>query len=162
MGIIIFVLPIWRMLGGPDKVKSESRSCSVVSDSLLPHGLYSLWNSLGQNTGVGSLSLLQGIFPTHGSNSGLPHYRWILHQLSYMGSPRILERVAYSFSSGSSWPRNRTRVSWIAGGFFTNWAIREAPDKVVMCNCKVVLSSHSQIHSINICWAALRRVWDLE
>ena len=52
---------------------SESRS--VVSDSLLPHGLYSQWNSLGQNTGVGSLSLLQGIFPTQGSNSGLLHCR---------------------------------------------------------------------------------------
>ena len=47
----------------------ESRS--VVSDSLRPHGLYSPWNSLGQNTGVGSLSLLHGIFPTQGSNTGL-------------------------------------------------------------------------------------------
>ena len=39
------------------------------------------WDSLGQNTWVGSLSLLQGIFPTQGSNSGLPHCRWILYQL---------------------------------------------------------------------------------
>ena len=45
-------------------VLSESDSCLVVSDSLQPHGLYSPWNSLGWNTGVGSLSLLQGIFPT--------------------------------------------------------------------------------------------------
>ena len=44
--------------------KSESESCSVMSNSLWPHGLYSPWNSPGQNTGVGSLSLLQGIFPT--------------------------------------------------------------------------------------------------
>ena len=43
---------------------------------------YSPWNSLGQNTGVGSLSLLQGIFPTQGSNPGLLHCRWIYH-LSY-------------------------------------------------------------------------------
>ena len=42
---------------------------------------------------------------------------------------RTLEWVAYPFSSGSSWPRNQTRVSRIAGGFFTNWAIREAPRK---------------------------------
>ena len=103
---------------------SESRS--VVSDSLLPHGLYSPRNSPGQNTGAGSLSLLQGIFPTQGSNSGLPHCRQILYQLSHKGSPRILERVAYPFSSASSWPRNRTGVSFIAGGFFTNWTIREA------------------------------------
>ena len=66
-------------------VKSESHS--VVSDSLQPHGLYSPWNSPGQNTGVGSLSLLQGIFPTQESNQGLLHCRWILDQLSYQGSP---------------------------------------------------------------------------
>ena len=46
----------------------ESESCSVVSDSLPPHGLYSPWNSPGRNTGVGSRSLPQGIFPTQGSN----------------------------------------------------------------------------------------------
>ena len=56
-----------------------------------PHGLYSPWNSPGQYTGVGSLSLLQGIFPTQGSNPGLPHCRWILYQLSHKGSRRILE-----------------------------------------------------------------------
>ena len=51
---------------------SESESHSVVSDSLWPHGLYSPWNSPGQNTRVGSLSLLNpGIFPTQGSNPGL-------------------------------------------------------------------------------------------
>ena len=54
------------------KTLKESESCSVVSDSLQPNGLYSPWNSLGQNTGVGSLSLLQGIFSTQGSNPGLP------------------------------------------------------------------------------------------
>ena len=68
----------------------ESESCSVVSDSLWPHGLYSLWNSPGQITGVGSLSLLQGIFPTQGLNPGLPHCRQILYQRSHKGSPRIL------------------------------------------------------------------------
>ena len=40
-----------------------------MSDSLWSHGLYSPWNSLHQNTGVGSLSLLQGIFPIQGSNT---------------------------------------------------------------------------------------------
>ena len=62
-----------------------------MSNSLRPHGLYSPWNSPGQNTGVGSLSLLQGIFPTQGSNPGLLHCRQILYQLSHHGSPRILE-----------------------------------------------------------------------
>ena len=65
---------------------SESESCSVVSNSLQPHGLYSPWNSPGQTTGVGSLYLLQGIFPTQGSNPVLPHCRWILHWLSYQGN----------------------------------------------------------------------------
>ena len=60
---------------------------SVGSDSLWPHGLYSPWNAPGPNTGVGSLSIPQGIFPTQGSNPGLPHRRWILFQLSYRGSP---------------------------------------------------------------------------
>ena len=104
---------------------SESESRSVMSDSLQPHGLYSPWNSPGQKTGVDSLSLLQGIFPTQELNLGLLHYRWILYQLSHMGSPRILEWVAFPFSSRSSQPRNQTRVSCIAGRFFTSWAIRE-------------------------------------
>ena len=61
----------------------KRREChSVMSGSLWPHGLYSPWNSPGQNIGVGSLSLLQGIFQ----------------------------------------PRNRTMVSFIAGGSFTNCA----------------------------------------
>ena len=66
---------------------SENASYSVVSDSLRPHTLYSPWNSPGQNTGVSSLSLLQGIYPTQRSSSGLLHCRWILYQLSYEESP---------------------------------------------------------------------------
>ena len=97
-----------------------------MSDSLRPPGLYSPWNSPGQNTGVGSLSLLQGIFSTEGSNPGISHCRQILQQLRHKRSPKILEWVACPFSSGSSQPENQTRVSCIAGEFFTNWAIREA------------------------------------
>ena len=100
----------------------ECESHSVVSNSLQPYGLYSLWNSPGQNSGVGSLSLLQGIFWTQGWNPGLPHCRWVLYQLSFKGSPRILEWVAYPFSKGTSQPRNWTGVPCIAGGLFTNWA----------------------------------------
>ena len=58
-----------------------------MSSSLQPHGLYSPWNSPGQNTGVGSHSLLQGIFPAQGPNLGLPHCRQNLYQLSYQGCP---------------------------------------------------------------------------
>ena len=68
-------------------VKGKSESRSVKSDSLRPHGLYNPWNSPGRNTGVGSLSLLQGIFPTQGSNPGLLRCRRILYQLNHNGDP---------------------------------------------------------------------------
>ena len=68
------------------KVKMKvAQSCLTLCD---PHGLYSPWNSPGQNTGASSRSLLQGIFPTQGSNPGLPDCRPILYQLSHQGSPR--------------------------------------------------------------------------
>ena len=54
--------------------------------TLLPHGLYSPWNSPGQSTGVGSPSLFQWIFPSQGLNPGLPHCRQILYQLRQQGS----------------------------------------------------------------------------
>ena len=73
--------PYRAFSAGPEK--SESESHSVVSDSLRPHGLYSSRNSLVQHTGVSSLSLLQGIFPTQGLNPGLLHCRQILYQLSH-------------------------------------------------------------------------------
>ena len=86
-----------------------------------------LWNStdypvheIFHNTGVGSLSLLQKIFPTQGLNPGLLHCRQILYQLSHSGIPRILEWVVYPFSSRSSRPRNPAWVCFIAGGFFTS------------------------------------------
>ena len=66
-----------------------------MSDSMEPRGLYSPWDSPGQNTGVGSLSLLQGVFPTQGSNPGLPHYRWILYQLSHLPGNSIFLKVPF-------------------------------------------------------------------
>ena len=67
-----------------------AQSCPTLS--------HSPWDSLGQNIGVGSLSLLLGIFPTQGSNPGLPHCRWILYQLSHKGGP-----AAYSNPMQFSW-----------------------------------------------------------
>ena len=120
----------WEVLrlspGDAPLANPKSESCSVLSDSLRPHELYSPWNSRGQNNGLGSFFLLQGIFPTHGSNPGLSHCRRTLNQLSHKGNPRILEWVAYRSSSRSSWPRNQTGIFCIAGEFFTltlkaNW-----------------------------------------
>ena len=81
------------------KVK-VAQSCPTLWDPI--DYIYSQWNSPGQNTGVGSHSLLQRIFPTQGLNPSIPHCGRILYQLSYQGSPRILEWVAYPFSNESS------------------------------------------------------------
>ena len=126
-----------KKLGETTKTFSESESPSVMSDSLWPHGLQPVrllcpWNSSCQNTGgysgVGSCSILQGIFLTQGLNPGLLHCRWILYQLSQQGSSRTLEWETYPFSRGSSQPRHRTQISLIAGRFFTSWANREAQE----------------------------------
>ena len=110
----------------PYLFEGENESHSVVSNFLGPMGC-SPWNFPGKNTWVGSQDpLLQGIFSTQGSNPTVPHCRQILCQLSCKGSPRILEWIVYPFSSRSSWLRNWTRMSCIAGRFFTNWVIREA------------------------------------
>ena len=114
------------------KFKKEQCWWVKVTQSCPTLWTYSSWNSPSQNTGVGSLSLLQGTFSTQGSNPGFPHCGRILYQLSHKESPRILEWVAYPFSSRSSRPRNSTGVSCIAGRFFTNWATREAPNKSLL------------------------------
>ena len=113
-----------------------SESHPVMSDSLQPHGLYSPWNSPGQNAGVGSHSLLQGIFAIQGLNPDLPHCRQILYQLNHKGSHRILEWVAYPFSSGSSRPRNGTGE--------LNWGL---------LHCKWILYQLSYQGSPDIIWS---------
>ena len=97
---------------------SESRS--VVSNFLRPHGLVH---------GILQARILEWVAFPFSRGSSQPRsltLQQILYQLSHKGSPRILKWVAYPFSSGSSWPRNQTGVSCISGGFFTNWATREA------------------------------------
>ena len=86
--------------------------CSPPGSSV--HG-----DSPGKNTGVGCYSLLQDIFPTQGSNPGLPHCRRILYHLSHQGSPWILEWVAYPFSRGSSSGSPELQAH-------SSWATREA------------------------------------
>ena len=99
-----------------------------------------------------SLSLLQEIIPTHRLNPGLPHCRQILYQLSDKGRPRIREWVAHPLSSRSSWPRNRTGVSCIPGGFFTNWAIREA-----LCQIKSGLRNRKTLKGYFKVWGDIFR-----
>ena len=74
----------WATREAPTTVKVKVAQLCLT---LQPRGLYSPWNSPGQNTGVCSHSLLQRIFPTPGSNPGLRHCRQILYQLTHQGSP---------------------------------------------------------------------------
>ena len=85
----------------------EPRFPTLQADSLLsePPGK-------AKNTGVGSLSLLQGIFPTQRSNPRLPHCRSILYQLNHKGNPRILEWVAYPFSRYGSQQEVLSEEQW--------------------------------------------------
>ena len=83
---------IWKILHYLNHGKVKSENCSVMSNSLRPHGRYSPWNLPGQNAGMGSLSLLQGIFPTQGQNPGLPHCRWIPYQLSQRGAQTMVKK----------------------------------------------------------------------
>ena len=90
--MIIRRLPLGRLIGVRGQ-KRGKRSCSVMSDSLRPHRLQltrllSSWDFPGMNTGVGCHFLLQGIFPTQGSNLGLPHCRQTLYCPSYQGSQK--------------------------------------------------------------------------
>ena len=106
--IIILCSQRWRNSIQSTKTRPGAQSgptlcnpmdCSSPGSSV--HGV-----SPGKNTGVGCHDLLQGIFPTQGSNPGLPNFRQFLYQLSHKGSPRILEWVAYPFSREYSQPRN--------------------------------------------------------
>ena len=102
------------------KIKIESESCSVMSDSFRPHGLHSPRNSPGQNTRVGSLSLLHGDLPKPGIEPRFPVLQ--AHSLpseppgkpkkTVVGSLSLLQRIFPT--------QELNRVSCIAGGFFTS------------------------------------------
>ena len=105
-------------------IVKESKSSSVVFDSLWPHGIVH---------GILQARILEWIAVPFSRGSSQPRAQTQvsriagrLYQLSHQGSPRILEWVVYPFSSRSSWPRNWTWVSSTAGGFFTIWATRVA------------------------------------
>ena len=86
-----------------NRYESESESHSIVSDSLQPHGLYSPCNSPGQNPGVGSLSLLQGL------NPGLSHCRQILYQKIGLQS---LIALLFSMTLNKRTPAIKKKLSW--------------------------------------------------
>ena len=101
---------------------------------------------------MGCHAPLLGIFPTQGSNPGLPHCRQILYCLSHQGSQWILEWVACPFSKGSSRPRDWTGISCITGGFFTTWATRESQMEMIISisrrYCNTGMGNHSLLQGI--------------
>ena len=131
----------------------DSMDCSPPDSSV--HG-----DSPGKNTGVGCQALLQGIFPTQGSNSGLPHCRRILHHLSHQASPWILEWVAYPFSKGFSWPGIELRYSTTQAdsspaelpGEPTSHSTRSQTSQECPHSCLDFLVSHSCFSPSPILW----------
>ena len=114
----------------------SSESHSVVSDSLQPHGLYSPWNSPGQNSRAGRLSLLQ-VIPTQGFNPGFPHCKWILYQLNHKGGPVVIKDDAkipatapknYSAQNVHSGKAEKLCFSWKESG--KQWNLLH---RVVLC-----------------------------
>ena len=108
----------WRGGSSIWRYKWKWKSLSHVWLFVTPWTIQSM-NSPGQNTGMGSLSFLQGIFPTQVSNPGLPYCRRILYQLSHNWSPRILEWVGCLFSSGSS-QQNEKETYWMGKKILAN------------------------------------------
>ena len=110
-------------------------------------------DSPGKNTGMGCHALLQGIFPTQGSNAGLLHCRWILYQLSHQGSPRILEWVVYHFCRGLPNPG----IERGSPALQADSLPAELPGKPMSFNllCFVVILdlSHNHNHNQNLCFS---------
>ena len=101
--------------------KSENESCSVVSNSLPPHGLYSPWNSLLQNTGVDSQFPAPGDLP----NPGIEPKSTALQVDSLPTEPpEKPKNIGVGCLSLLLWIFPTQEVSCIAGGFFTSWATK--------------------------------------
>ena len=106
------------------KVK-VTQLCSTLCDPM-----DSLWNSLGQNTAVDSLSLFQGIFPTQGSKSDLLHCGLILYQLSHKGSPQLIINFQVldlmGFTGGASGKEPTCQAGRLKRCGFNHW-VRKIP-----------------------------------
>ena len=99
------------------KVK-VAQSCPSLCDPMELASFFCPWNSPGQNSGVGSHSLLQEIFPTQGSNPGFPHYRQILYHLSQQGSPTTFKSMS---NVTSSWFNLKCLVQHLCSIFLSCW-----------------------------------------
>ena len=117
---VLIFNPVDQCLNFCNSISRASMSNSLQPMDCSPPGSTAHGDSPGKNIGVGGHVLLQGVFPTQGSNPDLLHFRQILYCLSHQGSPRIVKWVVDPFTMGTSQPRVQTGVSCIAGGFFTS------------------------------------------
>ena len=127
--------------------ESDSESCSVMSDSLLPHGLYGPWNSPGQNTRVGNFS----------RGSSQPRDRTQVSCTAGgflpsepLGKPKNTGVDSLSLLQQIFPTQESNQVSCIAGGFFTNWAkLRErfgySSAVKILANLSLIASNHQQV-----------------
>ena len=157
--------------------ESESESCSVVSASLRPHGPYSPWNYLGQNTGVGSLSFHQAIFPTQWSNLALLHCRWDSLPAEPPGKPKntgvgslsLLQRIF--LTQESNWGLLHCR--WILyqlssqGSPFAGYTLHLVPKEVPRASyrtsaCLESIGGESQWISLGLGPVYKGRRWERE
>ena len=94
------------MLSEKNSDKVSAPSCPTLCNPMNPTRLLYPWDSPGKNTGVGCHFLLQGIFPTQGSNPGLPHCRQTLYRLSHQGKKPDKERQIYNLNI---WIKKKTK-----------------------------------------------------
>ena len=104
----------------PPSIRVSEAKVTPLCRTLRPHTVHGILQARILEWVAFPFSRDPLVDPDPGIELGLPLCSQILYQLSHKGSPRILVWVAYPFSSESSLPRNRTRVSCIAGRFFTS------------------------------------------
>ena len=128
-----------------------------MSNSLLPYGLYSPWNYTGQNTGEGSCSLLQGIFPTQGLKPGLLHCRQTLNQLSHQedDAVKVLHSICQQIWKTQQWPQDWKRSVFIP-------IPKKGNAKECSNYCTIALISHASKVMLKILQARLQHYMNCE
>ena len=116
-----------------------------------PHGLHSPWNSPGQNTGLGCLSLLQGILPTQGLNPGLPHCGQILlYQLSHNKTYRSIKEEGKTYLQ--SHHSEITTINVLRTHMHRYDILKQntIPSKLLFCNLRFLLNTLNTFPCLNI------------
>ena len=128
-----------------------------MSNSLLPYGLYSPWNYTDQNTGEGSCSLLQGIFPTQGLKPGLLHCRQTLNQLSHQedDAVKVLHSICQQIWKTQQWPQDWKRSVFIP-------IPKKGNAKECSNYCTIALISHASKVMLKILQARLQHYMNCE